>query len=274
MKRGSDEEDRSARLSKEEGDELRNLLHYLRYVMRHQFVAIARKTNVRQDAIFAITCGRSRGTRRIQDRIYQYAKERRVPIEVATGLGASHGFRRELNISDETLAKDANALSGRYVVYTLLSSEPDKKIGATLVTLYPKEEGNSLPEFAGWRPEERADPVRNKGFYYRYDGGLYLIGHTLSTGYVRMLCVKPIEEDGSDFFGTITAATPDDLSFHSWCYFKKAEKSLLQMRREAWAMLGVFDLPELEAHAPDVVRMLAGRMVQKVPRSRPSASPG
>lgn len=269
----ADDDDRSDKLSREEGDALRNLLLYLRYVMRHKFVVIAHKAGVRQDTIFTITSGRSRGTKFVQERIYEYARERRVPIEVATGLGANHGFRSELNISDETLTKDSIALSGRYLVYTLLSDAPTERVGVTLVTLYRKNEGDSLPEFSGWRPETRSDAVQHKGFYYLYEGGLYLIGHTVSTGYPRMTCVKSYG-DGSDFIGTVTAATHDDLSFQSWCYFKKTPKSLMRLRREEWKMLGVFDLSDLETADPDVVRALHDKPVQRVSRSRPSTSPG
>lgn len=269
----AEEEDRSEKLSREDGDALRNLLLYLRYVMRHKFVVIAQKTGIDQETIFTITSGRSRGTKFVQEQIHEYARERRIPIEIAASLGANHGFRSELNISDETLTKDAAALSGRYLVYTVLSAEPTERVGVTLVTLYKKEEGDSLPEFSGWRPETRSDAVQHKGFYYLYEGGLYLVGHTKSTGYPRMTCVKPAGES-PDFIGTVTAATHDDLSFQSWCYFKKISKSLMQMRRENWKMLGVFDLPDLESTDPDVARALHGKPVQKVPRSRPSTSPG
>lgn len=269
----AEEEDRSEKLSREDGDALRNLLLYLRYVMRHKFVAIAQKSGVRQEVIFTITSGRSRGTKFVQERIYEYARERRVPIEIATGLGANHGFRSELNISDETLTKDAIALAGRYLLYTLLSMEPTERVGVTLVTLYPKEEGDSLPEFSGWRPETRAEAVQHKGFYYLYEGGLYLVGHTTSTGYPRMTCVKSAGEAG-DFVGTVTAATHDDLSFQSWCYLKKTPKSLRALRREEFKMLGIFDLPDLEKAEPEIPQALHGKPIQRVPRSRPSTSPG
>jgi hypothetical protein len=42
----AEEEDRSEKLSREDGDALRNLLLYLRYVMRHKFVVIAQKTGL------------------------------------------------------------------------------------------------------------------------------------------------------------------------------------------------------------------------------------
>jgi hypothetical protein len=217
-----DEVDHSERLSKEDGDALRNLLLYLRYVMRHQIKTIARKVDVPAEALWLITAGRSRGNKDIRGKIYRYAEDRRVPLEIATGLGAFHGFRAELNISDEALTKDSARLAGRYLNYTLLEGAPNEKVGVTLVTLYRKDEGDHLPEFSAWREDFRA-----KGYYYIYDNSLFLVGHTLSTGYPRLLCLRPKGVDGLDpFFGSVSSASRDDVSFQSFCFLKKTTPTL------------------------------------------------
>ena len=269
MAQDPDDADQSERLSREEGDALRNLLLYLRYVLRHQFVAIAQKVNVSTEKLWQITAGRSRGTKNLREKIYKYAEERHVPIDIATGLGAHHGFRAELNISDETLTKDSVRLAGRYLNYTLLNSPPNQKVGVTLVTLYRKEEGDSLPEFAAWRPD-----FRIKGYYYFYDGIIYLIGHAVMTGYPRLLCMEPIAADDFDnFVGTVCTASRDNIAFHSMCYMKKTTPHLIKLRRKNWSMLGIFELKKLEKDAQDVALTLRGKQVLQIPR-RPDLNQG
>ncbi|KYK49429.1 hypothetical protein A1D31_39850 [Bradyrhizobium liaoningense] len=258
------DEDLSERLSKEEGDALRNLLLYLRYVIRHQYVTIARKVQLPPEALWTITAGRSRGTKRIRDKIFAYAEDRRVPVEIATRLGAAQGFRSEIHVDDETLTKDSIRLAGRYLMYTLLTADPET-IGVTLVSLYRKNEGDSLPEFAGWRPDAKGG-IRNNGYYYLFDGALYLIGHTIATGYPRLLCLEPQGADGLDpFYGTVSSASREDLSFLSVCYLKKTSP-LIRLRRQNWSMLGVFDLKTIESTEPDVAKALRGKRVLQIAR--------
>jgi hypothetical protein len=270
----TDQVEASERLSKEEGDALRNLLHYLRYTMRHQYVAIAQKIGVRPEALWLVTSGRSRGTQALKDRLYKYAQDRRIPIEVATDLGAGHGFRSELNISDETLTKDSARVAGRYLNLTLLTGAPSERIGVTLVTLYRKEEGDSLPEFSTWRPErDGASAVRHKGFYYFFHGALYLVGHTVSTGFPRLTCLQPQDSEGTGpYFGTVTAASNEDVAFHSWCFLHRTTTPLIRMRKQNWSTLGIFEMQALADSEPDAVRMLRGRTVQRL--SRPITSHG
>jgi hypothetical protein len=262
-----DEIDQSERLSKEEGDALRNLLLYLRYVMRHQYVTIAHKVQVTPEVLWTITAGRSRGTKLLRDKIYGYAEDRRIPIEVAIGLGANQGFRAELHIEDETLMKDSIRLAGRYLNYRLLTVAPKEIVGVTLVTLYRKAEGDSLPEFAGWRPDSRSGGIRNRGYYYLYDGALYLVGHTVLTGYPRLQCLEPQGADGLEpFYGTVTSASREDLSFVSVCYLKKTSPHLIRLRRQNWSMLGVFDLTTIAKDEPEVADALRGKRVLQISR--------
>jgi len=260
----------SERLSKEEGDALRNLLLYLRYILKHRYVMIAHKVDLRPEDLWLVTSGRSRGTKLVQQLIFQYAEERKVPIQVATGLGAGHGFRSDLNISDEALTRDSMGLAGLYLVYTLLSEAPKMRIGVALIKLYKKQEGDSLPEFSGWRPESRS-AVNYKGYYYLYDGGLYLVGHTILTGYPRLTCVQPVAIEKPDhYLGMVSSASREELVFHSWCFIKKTSKTLIRLAKEKYAMLGMFNADELAKSDPDVLEFFNGRTVSKVPRPKDS----
>jgi hypothetical protein len=261
-----DETNQSERLSREEGDALRNLLLYLRYVLGHQYVAIAKRVQVPAEELWKITARRSRGTVLRRDKIHKYAEDRRIPIEVGTALGASHGFRSELHIGDEALTRDSIRLAGRYLNYTLLSGAPKAMVGVSLVTLYRKEEGDSLPQFAAWRPDSHGG-MRNKGYYYLFDGALYLVGHTLMTAYPRLLCLEPLGSDGLEpFYGTVASGSHEDLSFLSVCYLKKTSPHLIRLRRQNWSMLGVFDLESIANDEPDVADALRNKQVLRIAR--------
>lgn len=267
----SSEAEQSERLSQDEGEALRDLLVYLRYEMRHQFKAIAKKLGIRAELLWAVSNGRSRGTKVLRELVHGYAKENRVPIEIAMKVGVTRGFPSEMDIGDEALAKDAIELAGRYLTFTLLSKAPRNRVGVTLMSLYRKPEGTALPEFGAWRPESRGG-VQHKGFYYKFHGGLYLVGHTVMTGYPRLLCVQAVSGGVRHFLGTVSAASHDDLSFQSWCYIKPTSVPLIRMRKENWSMLGIFDMADLKKPHPEVVEAFKSKVVQKV--ARPVAENG
>lgn len=267
-------------LLKPEIAKLREMLRFIVENTEETYVSLASLWGMEVQYIYDfndIKNQKNKGNRRWFDQVRAYylellkdIREAELLDAVEDGEEADQGgdqlvkIKLDMGLDEKILRADAERISGHYRCYVLVETD---KVALTWLELYDKRK-RPLPAFTAWRPDAEGEKRTFSGYYYMYEGILYLVGHRKGSAYPwNMIAVPRQRGDETDFLAELSASTNRHAAIMTRCYLERiTSEEAERFRQNPDNELGERSLPEACEKMPELKLLMGKDALHRIDR--------